>query len=225
METMTPEVMQKTEREGTNAVEMAQELVITEPADSAVADQMLLDVSRYETRVALTFKPMKQRTHEAHKEVCDTEKKLLAPAKQAKAILKQKIGDYADEQERLQRIEADRIRAESEKQAREEAEAERERLAEAAADADDEEAFEEILEQPLEVAPVAPPPVAPAVPKTKGVTHSKVWTFEVTDPKKIPREYLMIDKVKIARVVKALKEDANIAGIRAYPKRQIGARG
>jgi len=46
------------------------------------------------------------------------------------------------------------------------------------------------------------------------------WTFEVVDASLIPREYLMVDMIKIGKVVKALKQDTKILGVKVI-RREI----
>lgn len=46
------------------------------------------------------FKPMKDKAHAAHKEICDNENKHLKPVKEAMAIFRRKTTDYDMEQRR-----------------------------------------------------------------------------------------------------------------------------
>ena len=52
--------------------------------------------------------------------------------------------------------------------------------------------------------------------KVAGLGLRDNWKYEVTDAAKIPREYLVIDDRKIGAVVRAMKLQANIPGIRVY---------
>jgi len=94
----------------------------------------------------------------------------------------------------------------------------KERLA-AEADARERSARAETLEARADSSVTAP--LAPATPKIKGVSTPKVWDFEITDASKVPDQYKTIDEKKIRGVVKALKADANIPGVRVYQKTQI----
>ncbi len=67
-------------------------------------------------------------------------------------------------------------------------------------------------------------PIATAAPKVKGLSTGKNWKFEITDASQVPPEYKMVDEKKIGAVVKALKGDTNIAGVRVYWEPRIGAR-
>lgn len=114
--------------------------------------------------------------------------------------------------------------AEAQRRANEAAEKERARLAqraeraEASGKADKAEALRE--QAMTTVAPV----VAISQAKAKGVSTRANWQFEVTDPSLIPREFLMVDEKKIGQVVKAMKGDTNIPGIRVWDAGTVVAR-
>lgn len=50
--------------------------------------------------------------------------------------------------------------------------------------------------------------------KVKGVKTR--WDFDIVDPDKIPREFLVIDTAKIRKVVTEMKDKTNISGIRPF---------
>ena len=53
----------------------------------------------------------------------------------------------------------------------------------------------------------------PKVEAGDGRALVQTWTFTVVDEAKVPREYLILDEVKIRKVVQALKDKTNIPGI------------
>ena len=55
----------------------------------------------------------------------------------------------------------------------------------------------------------------------KIVTAKEVQDFEITDAGVIPDEYIIIDRAKIARAVKELKEECNIPGVRAFSRIEV----
>lgn len=63
-------------------------------------------------------------------------------------------------------------------------------------------------------------------PKTKlaGISSTETWTFEIIDAAQVPREYLMVDEAKLRKLVRALKAETNIPGVRVFSTRQIAAR-
>lgn len=68
------------------------------------------------SEVSEFFAPMKKSAHDAHKQICDREKQMLAPLKQAEKILKDSMGAYVlkKEQERKAAEEAARLLAQEE---------------------------------------------------------------------------------------------------------------
>lgn len=103
--------------------------------------------------------------------------------------------------------------------------AERERAALAAAKAAEEGRHEDaqlISETAAHI--VAMPVAVRAAPKVAGINVTKVWKFEITDVKAVPREYCIPDEAKIRKIVQALKGDADIAGIRIWSEDQISSR-
>jgi len=73
---------------------------------------------------------------------------------------------------------------------------------------------EEVREQAI----VIPERNIKADMKKSGVQMRTTWKYRVIDPKKVKREFLMLDVLKINRTVTALKGAANeiVGGIEAY---------
>ena len=84
-------------------------------------------------------------------------------------------------------------------------------------------AAEKVEDLQLREAMVVAPVVDREAPKVAGIATREVWRFEVTDPALVPREYLVVDESKIGKVVRALKGDAVIAGVRVYSERQLAS--
>jgi hypothetical protein len=72
--------------------------------------------------------------------------------------------------------------------------------------------------------------IAPSTPPTTiAGEHGRAsiridWTFEITDEALVPREYLVIDTVTIARVVRATKDKTAIPGVRIIRRETIVGR-
>ena len=66
-------------------------------------------------------------------------------------------------------------------------------------------------------------PVAPATPKIAGISQRETWKYEITNRQLIPDEYWIVDERAIGAVVKALKGQTNIAGVRVYAETAIAA--
>lgn len=208
------------------------------------AAEFLLGVKALRREIDETFDPVIKKSHEAHKEAVAAKKKVEAPVADAEAIVKRGMGTYQLEQERVAREAAEvarkeRERLEAEARAREgaerkrlEREAEDRRLAEASeAEArGDAETAARLLDAPLEpvfVAPAAPvfmPPPAPETAKVEGVSFRESWDFELVDERNLPREYLTPDLKKIGAVVRAMKGETKIPGVRVWSTKTVAAR-
>jgi len=57
-----------------------------------------------------------------------------------------------------------------------------------------------------------------------GVTVRNSWEYTVEDLSLVPREYLMLDEKKVKAVVKAMKDKANIPGIKAFEKGSVAVK-
>ena len=55
-----------------------------------------------------------------------------------------------------------------------------------------------------------------SVPQTTMNTFVDKWVFEITDPEKIPADFLCPDLKKIGAVVAQLKDKTAIPGVRAW---------
>lgn len=60
--------------------------------------------------------------------------------------------------------------------------------------------------------------------KLAGISTRKDWDFEIINPALIPIEYMIVDEKKIRGVVKALKEQAKIPGVRVFSKDTMAVR-
>lgn len=145
---------------------------------------------------------------------------LFAPAvmalEDAERRVKRAIGTYHEQEAAARR----RAQAQADELARKE----RERLqrqAEKAAEAGRTEKAERLEAQ---AAVTTAAVVRTEAPKVAGTGIRKTWTFEITNPAAVPREYCMPDESKIRKIVSALQGDTNIAGVRAYAKTVIASR-
>lgn len=153
---------------------------------------------------------------QAKRQVMDLFRPFTDSLASAERTLKKRMIGWKNEQERIAR--------EEQRKAEEAARKERERLERQAAKAEAEgrAARAEVLRDRAEfTVPAAP---APATPKVSGIADRKVWRFEIVDAAKLPREYLVPDEKRIGGVVRALKGDTNIPGVRVYEEAVLGAR-
>ena len=193
----------------------ARALTIRSPNDYEEAAGWLKSIKGFlnviETARLKVTKPLNEALRARNAEAKEASQPLL----EAETKIKRSMIAYSDEQ--------DRIRKEEQRRLDEAAEKERQRLDEiaqrAAAKGQDKKA-ENFADR---AAAVQAPVVQTAAPKVGGISIPKVWTFEITDEDLIPREYLVIDEVRIRKVVTALKGDTKIPGVRVFEQKRIAA--
>lgn len=138
-----------------------------------------------------------------------------APLEEAERIIKRAMGDYQIEQERIAR--------EQQRKLDEEAAKERTRLqeiADRAAASGQETKAERFAER---AATVVAPVVQAVAPKVAGIKTRDVARYKIVNAALLPREYLMADEKKIGAIVRALKTEANIAGVEVWLEKEIAA--
>lgn len=166
---------------------------------------------RIETvRMAIT-RPMDA----AKKAVLDFFRDPEAKLETAKNTIKRAMISFDDAQRR--------IREEEQRQADERARKERERIEAQARKAAESGKVEKADALEQRAAAVVAPIIHREPPRVAGINYRDVWKFEVEDPTKVPREFLMVDESKIRKLVQAMKGDTHIAGVRVWPEKQIAA--
>jgi hypothetical protein len=191
----------------------------------------------YLREVESSFGPLAKAAHEAHRKIVAERDRLKGPAETLKrdaGLLGHACNAELKRREEEQRQAQERERQRLQKIADDEAEAERTRLQKIADDerlaqaeqaelVGDHDTAAKLIEAPVVVpevraAPVFVPPPLRLAPEIKGQTFTEDWVFEVTNAALVPREYLMLDEVKIGKVVRAMKGTTNIPGIRAITR-------
>lgn len=209
---VTPE--EEVKQEALTMPDRAKSIAIITAEDYTAAGEFLLGIKAVRKRIDETFDPIIDKAHQAHKEALAQKKKVEAPLIEAEGIIKPKIAEYNSEQERIRKEEERRLA----EVARKEEEERRLAEAEAAEKAGDIAEAQAILDEPVYVPPVV---VQKTTPKVSGIAMTTVWRFRITNEKKIPREYLSVDTVKIGGVVRALKDKCSIPGIQVYPEQSV----
>ena len=220
---MTTDITPEIREAGTAIERKAQDITIVTAKDYTEAGEWLKALKTYRAMVEEKFGSPTKAAHDAWKKMVALRKEVDTPADNAERMVKQKMGAWSAEQER--------VRLEQQRKAEEAARKEAEKLREAEAKRLEREATKaqkkgdvgtaaelvnEALERrdaPLEVAPVV---VQTMVPKVAGISIRKAWDFKVVDPNAIPRQYLIVDEGKIGKVVRALRGEHGIPGIEAF---------
>lgn len=209
--------------------------------DFTGAAEWLKENKTLQKKVVSHFEDDRKRTHEAYKAITTKIKDMTDLLKKGEAIVKTKLSDYQKELDRKKRIEEERIRKEQDKIRREAEEKERLRIEKLEAEAlakrealakekkvpveeiEIEEIPEPEPENQIDLFEAPAPTTTIKAPETKGVTFAKVWKWELEDISKVPAEFLILDEKKINGLVRAMKGDSKISGIRVYEDNQVRA--
>lgn len=204
------------EQDGGALVTRSEEVQVVDAASYEAAAEFLLGIKDYRKRVAGFIGPVVKDAHTAWKTATAKRAELDAPADKAERIVKGRMLAWSESEDRRARAEAAAAEVAAQKAAEETQLAE----AEAAEAAGDAEAADAILEAPPVVTPIV---ARAAAPKVAGISTRSVWRFEVTDVSLVPRQYLEPDLTKIGGVVRAMKGQARIPGVRVYEEKVMGA--
>jgi len=172
------------------------------------------ELKRKSAEVKAFFKPMKEAANKTHREICQRENDMLAPLKNAEAILKREMGRY--------RLEQEQRRAEMERQLRQAAQAEAERkLAEAIAaeeHGDYEKSEAALLDAQIIDTASRSASLQIEPPKAVGTNVSKDWEIVSVDEALVPVAVAGIpirpvDKAAVMRLIRSSKGTVQIPGI------------
>ncbi len=201
-------------REITDIEFQAEALTIESDDDYAFAGEFGKLLKQKAAQVTTFFKPMKDSAYQAHKAICDREKTMLTPLRNAEKTVKRTMGDYLMEQERKRKAE--------EEAARKAAAAERERKLSEATElesAGDVAGAETAMAEAMVMDDAAAYSVsASANPKVSGVSTSKDWEITEINPNMVPValagvEIRPVDQAAVMRLIRASKGTIEIPGI------------
>ena len=216
--TETKDDIKQLEIEAIAFPDQARALRVTSNEIYETAGGLLVQIKGLRKKINRTFKPMKEAAVKAHKAVLEQERLADAPLVEAEDIIKPELARWDMEQERLRRVEEQRLQELARKQE------EDRRLAEAVAieQAGDKKLADQVIAAPVEVAPVI---VAKSVPKVQGISYTERWTYRVINPAIVPAEFKMLDEVKIGQYARAMKSAGKIPGVEIYSERSVSGRG
>ena len=163
------------------------------------------------------FAPMKKAAHDAHKQVCDREKQMLTPLKNAESVLKKTMGEYAMKKERERRAAEEAAR----RLAMEEANRKLEESIRAEENGDMEAANSAMLDAEIADSASRMAVVNMEQPKAKGVTSTKDWEIDSIDLSKVPTEVMgmvirPVDTAAVMKLIRASKGQIQIEGIKYH---------
>lgn len=171
------------------------------------------------------FAPMKKTAYEAHKQICDREKKILAPLKSAEEAIKKAMGEYA--------LKKEEERKKAEEEARELAKKESlKKVAESLAyekAGDDKSAAIAMLDAQMADEASKSIVIDGEVPTAEGVSASHDWEIESVNEAEVPVSLSGItlrpvDTSAVMRLIRASKGTIRIPGIKYSKKIKISYR-
>lgn len=192
----------------------ANSLVVSNDQQYAEAGELGKMLKQKMADVTDFFAPMKKAAHDAHKQICDREKQMLTPLKNAEGVLKRIMGDYSYKKEQERRA--------AEEEARRLAQEEAERkLAESIAaekNGDQEAARAAMLDAEMADNASRSVSIAPEPPKADGVSTRKDWEIVSIDDSKVPVSVAgvvvrPVDESAIMRLIRGTKGKVKIDGV------------
>lgn len=203
------------ERKALIAVGLAQALVIKDDSGYQEAGRVLVSIKDAAKAVTAFWDDPIKKARAAWTALTERRGAMLKPLEEAEKYLKGAMTDFHAKAEAARAAEEAAMRAhfESEKKAEQEAlAAENELLG-------NQDEAAKIRQAPV----VAPPVSLPAVKAPDRVSYREDWKAEVVDMALVPREFLLVDTAKLAKLARAMKADANVPGVRFYAEKIVVA--
>jgi hypothetical protein len=165
------------------------------------------------------FRPLKQSAEDHKKQLLAAERTLTDPLTTAETLTKRAMLVYDEAERKRAQEEQRRLQAEADERARREREA-LERKAELAKKPETQQRYQEAAACVC-AAPVIH--VEAPVPRIAGISTRTIWKAKVTDPLKVPREFLMVDEKKLDQYARAMKEGASVPGVEFYAEQSLAS--
>ena len=193
---------------------IANTLVVLDEKDYEAAGEFGVKLKTKIAEVTEFFAPMKKAAHEAHKNVCDREKQMLAPLKSAEATLKKTMGEYVTKKERERREAEERAR----KLAREESERKLTEAAEAERKGDIAASEAALLDAEISDTASRSITINKQQSYVKGVSAKTDWEITDIDASKVPDDVMgvtirPVDEKAVIKLIRASKGKVQIPGI------------
>jgi hypothetical protein len=211
--TVTPDE-KKISKEVTAIEFQAESIIIQDDADYQQAAEFGRTIKQKAAEVVEFFKPMKDSAYKAHKEICDREKMMLTPLKNAENILKKTMSAYALEQERKRKALEEEMRRKAEEEANR-------KIEEAIALEEQgkiEEAEAAMLDAQITDSVARGATLVVEKPKAEGVSVSKDWEIVSINDAIVPLKVAgvtirPVDEKAVMRLIRASKGTVSIPGV------------
>ena len=191
-------------------VNEAKEITINNQDDYTKAVDFLKQLKEYRKKLDARYVPVQEATKKANQIALKNINDYKIPIEKARDKIRNGMSTYTMRIEQESRAEENRLRREAEEKERAKIQAELQEVGYKKAEAKKE--SEQIIINIPEI-------TIKEEPNPKGISYRENWDFEVVDDSKIPAQYLVIDGVKIGKVVRAMKKNTNIPGIKVFCKK------
>lgn len=219
------------ENKALSIVDQAKAVQVTNAETYTAAGMLWKSIGEMITEVKATFDPICDAAHKAHRAATEKRAKYLDPLTSAQKAVKKLMSDYDAEQERIRREEEARLaeiarKEEEERQLQAAIAAEEEAKRNGATKEEAAEIAQEVINEPVYVAPVVVPKATPKL--QGGPVYREIWSAEVISIKELCRavvegrasiECVTPNMPVLNKMAVALKNTLNIPGVRAVSKR------
>jgi len=217
---MTIESIKKLEERTLSLSQSVIQIIVTDVETMKKANDYLVNIKTLRKEIAETFNPIIEKAHLTHKEAVAQKKRHEEPLKEAEQILKLRVSNYLEKLEKKRR-EMERLLKEEEERIEREKE-ENLKKAQEAIESGDTKTATELVEKAETALPTVEVPREEPLPDETQIR--KLWKWKVVDKDAIPREFLKPDNVEISAVVRSLKENTRIPGIKVYQESSVAVR-
>jgi len=193
---------------------ISQAFTVTTHEEFVGANAELQSIKKKSKEIEAKRQELKAPILEAGRKVDDLFKPALAVLAAAEDAIKKQMIAWQREQERIRWDAEEKARIEMER-------AERARLK--AIERGDVTKVAKLEEKVASIA--ATVSEAPQVAKVKGFSIVEIWSAQVVDVSKVPREYMIPDQARLDGLAKAHKENLSIPGVLAVKRDSAASRG
>ena len=211
------------EKEQKSILDNIKEITINNDEDNIKAGNFLKQIKPVIKNIEAYWKPLKDSAKKAHSDLCDKEKEMLKPLKEAEIEIKAKMSKYISEQEEKARKEQEALRKAQEEEALKQLE-EAEKLK-----AEGKELEAQIQEEMAYAIDEVKTVITPAIQKQEGISYITDYEIVIVDNNKVPTyingfEIRPVDVQAIKKLVKASKGQLKIEGIKILEKKVMKVR-
>lgn len=206
---------------------LAKDIVIADQAGLTEANDILVNTKALRQQIDAEFDPGIRQAHDHHKHLVEQKRRFTAPLIEAEEVLKPKIRNYLQEQDRV-RLEAQRAAELARRKVEVEAYKTSDKAHKLINKGELEKADKVVEAGAAKIEAIqAAVPVIPEKAEAPGTSLRQIWTFEIVDEAKLKAEapeFTVPDLVKIRGYARAMKDQGKIPGVRIYAETTVATK-